>query len=288
MVFAIGEQVVERRRVGERRPLAHRRVEALFLVVAVRFERPRVEPHKRRAHSLRPHDALDGGVEARDGRFLAGNEAGHDGRIVGRLQIGAIPCTGDGGIFKRFAAAHAEHEVAAREQRLPRRSHDRIIDRSCGIPRLEEAADGRRRRRIHVGEKRKMPLPRRLEALARPVGFALRIDAEQVRGVVAQQVRGDSDGSLRLLGNRPRPSALFFGGDNAHEPPLKRQLQHERHLPGTPAGARHAVGMLGNQVLVIVGERLQDHRSTSLPATSITPLRMTARKNIGVMFCGSA
>ena len=45
--------------------------------------------------------------------------------------------------------------------------------------------------------------------------------------------------------------------------------------------------MLFSELLVKADQRLKDHRNTSLPATSITPLRMTARKNIGAMFFGS-
>ena len=71
----------------------------------------------------------------------------------------------------------------------------------------------------------------------------------------------------------------------AQQPAVPRQVQPIGDLRPRPTGPDNLTGR--QQILIVLYQSLQDHRNTSFPATSITPLRMMARKNIGVIFFGS-
>ena len=132
-----------------------------------------------------------------------------------------------------------------------------------------------------------MALLRRLEALPSTLGLALGVDTEQVGRVITQQVRRYANRAFHLFGNHHRPTALLHSRNDVDQFAIGRQLEHERHLARAPPDPGDLFGTLRGELLVKTNQRLENHRNTSLPATSITPPRMTARKNIGVMFFGS-
>ena len=71
------------------------------------------------------------------------------------------------------------------EQSLPCIRNGHAGKRIFRVPRFEETADRRCRRRTNPLQEREMPLPRSFEALPSAFGLALRIDAKQIGRVVA-------------------------------------------------------------------------------------------------------
>ena len=134
-----------------------------------------------------------------------------------------------------------------------------------------------------------------LEALNRAFRFAFFISPQQIGGVVAQEVGRNAGRALYMGGNGEFEGSRYLLFALLHErthvlcvqqPAGIVDHQIKAHVEGVvPAGGRD--GPLLQKLLVIRGERLQDHVNTSISRQFSTPFSSLARKNCGRRFSGS-
>ena len=127
-----------------------------------------------------------------------------------------------------------------------------------------------------------------LKALKGTLRIPLSIQAQQINGVIAEEVGEDIDRTCSLLWNFQHLRHINFFGSafdgepqtrNAAELPLPGKLQHIGNFPGAIA-LLWELALRGHNFIVF-HKRLQDHRITSQAPTSITPFFITARKKVG-------
>ena len=134
-----------------------------------------------------------------------------------------------------------------------------------------------------------------LEALNRAFRFAFFISPQQIGGVVAQKICRNAGGALYMGRNGTLDGSqhllfAFLHGNVlvlcVQQPAGIVDHQIKAHVEGVvPAGGRD--GPLLQKLLVIRGERLQDHVNTSISRQFSTPFSSLARKNCGRRFSGS-
>ena len=172
----------------------------------------------------------------------------------------------------------------------------RVLFRFLRVPVLEVPEYGLCRFGLDVAQNRVMQLSGRTETLQSQLFLSFRIPAffcdnpQEILRIVTQEVAYGSGCPfylLRHLEHRgPFPLRIFGNVHQGFEPfqgPILFDVHRQRDFGVAPSGRcdfatfRHHI--------VIMHQRLQDHRSTSSPATCITPCFRRARKYIG---CGLA
>ena len=134
------------------------------------------------------------------------------------------------------------------------------------------------------------------EAVPAALRLPLLVNAQQVSGVVPQEVGSNTNGTLyrgRQLFDRLGYQCLSLFGrllniDNLRHLSVFIQTQGEADLCGAPSGSGNLAAL--EKILIISRQRLQDRPLTSSLShggTTITPSVRLAQKNRGVMFWGS-
>ena len=127
-----------------------------------------------------------------------------------------------------------------------------------------------------------------LKALKGSLRLPLGIQAQQIDGVVAEKKGKDvycprglfrNFEALRYINLFVAALSGLLQADDTDQIPLLREIQRIGDLSGAVSLLRE-FSLLGH-IFIVFDERLQDHRITSLPPTSITPLFITARKKVG-------
>ena len=145
---------------------------------------------------------------------------------------------------------------------------------------------------VHAGQNGSMEGFGRFKALAGTGWIALAVHAQKVGAVLAQEICRHAGGLFHLLWHPHCLRDLLLA---SVRDPLQRNdaaqgaalvdVQGEGHLGVAPSGWRDLAP--GGQRVIVLVQRLQDHRSTSFPATSSTPFTSSARKNVGWILRGS-
>ena len=292
-VIPVRKQPIERGAIGERRILAHRRVQPLSAVMRIGFKRGRIERDERCAHRLRVLHALDRGMQPGDLRRLAGHQTAHDLRALCRRLIGPLPGGTDVRDILCGRQTHLKDQVGRRQ--LPeQRRNQRVPGRLSRVPCLKKAQDGRSDGMRNAAQHRAVLLRTGFKTGQRAVRLAPAVHAQHVRRVVAQEIGRNAAGTLHLLRHLHRPRrqdgllpAFHLLAEVLNRPQLAAFAEPERkgHPDALPPGRLEPP--LCRQLFIVAHQRLQDHRTTSQSRRSITPFVICARKNIGVMFSGS-
>ena len=134
-----------------------------------------------------------------------------------------------------------------------------------------------------------------LEALNRSFRFAFFVGTQQIGGVVAQEVGRNAGRALYMGGNGEFEGSQYllfaFLHERTHvlcaqQPSGVVHHQIKAHAKGViPAGGGDVTSF--QKLLVIRGERLQNHVNTSASRQSSMPFSNLARKNCGRRFSGS-
>ena len=135
-----------------------------------------------------------------------------------------------------------------------------------------------------------------VEAVPAALRLSLLVNAQQIGGVVPQEVGSNTNGTLyrgRQLFDRLGYQCLSLFGrllniDNLRHLTVFIKAQGKADLCGVPSGRGNIAAQ--EKILVILRQRLQDHPLTSSLShggTTITPSVRLARKNRGVMVWGS-
>jgi hypothetical protein len=167
----------------------------------------------------------------------------------------------------------------------------RELRRQRGIPRAQERDDGAQAVVIDGLRDLLVKVAEGLEGGARPLGFALGVDAENVAGVVPQEVglecRPLSSASVRE-GQRSRDGLLARGValvDQRGVSAVGVEEHRKAHrLPSEPH-RRHRALRIISQTIVILHESLEDHDLTSglfHGGTEMTPPSILAWKNLAL------
>ena len=294
-MVSIRQQMVEGGGIGEGGVLPHRGVEVLLMAVGA--EGGRVEGNQCRAAGLGVPDAFDGGMHGGDLVFPPGHQALHLHGVLAAAVLIPLPGFPDGGILLGVAAIHPEKEIRSGGNvlKLPRKS--RMLRCTFRLPGVEEGQDRPGNGRIHTVQNAVMQCGGRREALPAPLGLSLLIHAEEIGGVIPEEVRRnahralDSCRKLHFL----RPQNGFLSGfhrlqdrNDLRQCAVSVQTQGKADPRGGPAGGGDISPP--QQILIVPGQGLQDHPLTSLLSgggTVMTPFTRPARKNFGVMFSGS-
>ena len=268
--------------------------------MAIGAESGCVEGDQRRTGGLCAHYTLDGGVDAGDAGFFAGDEAARRlGVGIGGVK-GGLPCGPDGVIcggqpVGAVGGFVAEHKVRVVVQVGPLRCQQRVGRCRSGVPAVKKGEDGFGGRGVHAVEHLVVEGGAGFETLAGALRLALFVCAQQIGRVVAQKVRGDAGGALDPVGDRD-----LLGGDDglfALGDLLPQVVEGEKLAVGAeaqliadfeltvPAGGLHLA--LLQELLIIGGECLEYHVNTSTSRHSITPSTSFARKNWLRMLAGS-
>ena len=260
--------------------------------MAIGAESGRVEGDQCRTGGLCAHHTFDGGVDAGDAGFFAGDEAaGRLGVCIGGVK-GGLPCGPDGVIcggqpVGAVGGFVAEHKVRVVIQVGPLLCQQRVGGGCIRLPAVKKSEDGFGGRGVHTVEHLVVEDGTGLEALAGALGLALLVCAQQIGRVVAQKVRGDAGGALDPVGDRELPGGndgLFALGDflpqvvEGEELAVGAEAQFIADFELTvPAGGLHLA--LLQELFIIGGECLEYHVNTSTSRHSITPSTSFARKN---------
>ena len=164
------------------------------------------------------------------------------------------------------------------------------------LPGVKEGEHGPCRRRVHIVQQRMVERRAGLKALFCALRLALFVCAQHVAGVIAEKVCRNAGraqfmrGDAHLAGEK---HLLFSAGcrlpavDDVDQRARVIDLQLEAHAERLiPAGGGDFAFM--EHFLVIHGERLQDHVTTSTFRQSRTPRSKWALKNCARISCGSA
>ena len=165
-----------------------------------------------------------------------------------------------------------------------------------GLPGVKEGEHGPCRRRVHIVQQRMVERRAGLKALFCALRLALFVCAEKIGCVLAKKVRYDTRGPFYVRGDAHlagEKHLLFSAGcrlpavDDVDQRARIIDLQLEAHAERfIPAGGGDFAFM--EHFLVIRGERLQDHVTTSTFRQSSTPRSKWALKNCARISCGSA
>jgi len=164
------------------------------------------------------------------------------------------------------------------------------------LPGVKEGEHGPCRRRVHIVQQCMVERRTGLKALFCALRLALFVCAQHVAGVIAEKVCRNAGraqlmrGDAHLAGEK---HLLFSAGcrlpavDDVDQRARIIDLQLEAHAERfIPAGGGDFAFM--EHFLVIRGERLQDHVTTSTFRQSSTPRSKWALKNCARISCGSA
>ena len=235
-------------------------------------------------------------MELRHRRQFAGDQAGKLLAVLAVVVI-VLPRLPDGGNLVEVASPITEDQVGTSQKILHILvGKGRVFRQFLRLPMVEKGQQRPGSRLLHRDQQSLVEGLAGLEALQRAFGFALFVCAQDVAGVVAEEVGGHAYGALdrsrqldglgyqRLL---LPPCHFFLDADYGGDVPLVVQIEHIGHLHRRPAG----LGQFppGGQGLVVGDESLEDHPITSLLSlggTVRTPSSSTARKNRGRMSCG--
>ena len=165
-----------------------------------------------------------------------------------------------------------------------------------GLPGVKKGEHGPCRRRVHIVQQRMVERRAGLKALFCALRLALFVRAEKIGCVLAKKVRYDTRGPFYVRGDAHltgEKHLLFSAGcrlpavDDVDQRARVIDFQLEAHAERfIPAGGGDFAFM--EHFLVIRGERLQNHVTTSTFRQSSTPRSKWALKNCTRISCGSA
>ena len=253
--------------------------------MAVGTERRRVEGDQRGAGTLGAGHPLDARVQPGQRSLPPGDQAAD--RLIGIAAGGvvAIPGFGDGGVPGGGGIAKPKDQVAALEQFLPVLLQGRMDGCSGRVPLLKKAHDGTGGKAVHPVQQRQVQRLGCRKTVGGARRFALVIRPQQIPAVVAQKVGEHAGAPLDRGGHKDvlgRQHGLFAADclllqmQQPDQPAIPVQGQAVTDLGLVPS--RPVDLPQHQQVLIILGQRLQDHRSTSQFWVSNTPCSSLARK----------
>ena len=205
-----------------------------------------------------------------------------------------LPSLTDGVIILRKRAIHAKQKISARGDRVIVSPQRGMLLRFQRFPSVQKSENALCRSAVCPIEEQMMKRATGFKAFDAPLRFALRVNTEQVACIVPQEVWRNADRPLdrrrqvHALRLRLLSACILQQRDHLLQLPARVDAQSVVDFRLCPAGAGDFA--LLRQVLVIPHQCLQDHPVTpSLYSggTSMTPSRMTARKNFGRILAGS-
>ena len=193
------------------------------------------------------------------------------------------------------AVVIGENEVCVGIQVCPPRRQQWVSRCLVRLPGVEESQHGLRSGVIHSIQQRVVQRSAGGKALFGTLRLALFIGAKQIGGVVTKKICSNSGGALYVRRDARRAcrehsffAALYAFPAVDHIDQRTVCVDFQLIAYGEcvcPAGSGELALM--EQRLVIGGQCLQDHVTTSVFRQSSTPSVSCARKNCARMFCGS-
>ena len=256
----------------------------------------RVEGNEISARHLRAGNALDLGVQPRDGSFFPRHQADAL-RIVLLRGQGAFPPRRDRRILLHKASLEPKDDVSARSHIRKELREHRVHLRLLRLPLPEKRYDGLRHGGIEIPEHLLMQLFGRGEALQCILPLLLRFcwillvlcQPEEIGGRIAEEIGRRllscprrmiwNDHAARAHGGLLATTLFLPQVIDSPELPIHRDLQRERDAHRTPAPPWRLTCFRHH--LIMFCECLKNHSYTSTPRRSRTPSRSTARKNCG-------
>ena len=207
-------------------------------------------------------------------------------RAIGAARVVmALPGVADGGVFRRRPAVIKEGQAAALHQVVPVLLQQGTGGSLSGVPARKKADDGVCRRRTGALQKFGVQGLCSGKTAGGALRLALAVCAQQIAAVVAQKVGRDGDAPLDLCGQQELAGdkgRLFAAGyfllqmKQLDKMAFFIQLQPIGHLDLAPSGAANFARF--QQIFIIMGQCLQDHRNTSQSRTLRMPFSSLARK----------
>ena len=290
----VGQQMVQGGGVGEGGIFPGGGVQILLLSIGA--EGRGVEGHQGGTAGLGPGHVFDGGMDALHRAGLPGDQADAPGPVAGMVVMGFPGCP-HRRVLMDEAPVRAEDQVAPGEKLVQLLRQGGVLPGGLRLPGAEKTQHRPGRRGIHPRQDPFMEGLAGFEALPAPPGPALAVDAQDVAGIVPEEVGGYSDGTLHRrregndLGGQHRlvpPRLLGLDADDPLQGPVLPDAQGEGHLHRAPARGGDLSPVVQN--LIVIGQGLEDHPRTSplsRAGTFSTPFSSDPRKNRGWMSSGS-
>ncbi len=267
------QQKIQGRGIGFGGLVAHRRVEALAFSVG--FKGIAVEGHQGRAGGIGPADAPDRRMNAGDGRGFARRQADAARLLLSGAAL-FLPDAADVGLLmqKTFIFFNLKDAVFVQNTRV-----DFQIRKHFGSPCFQKGGHSLKPDVAGIAGQRCVVLPESGECFGAALGIALAVHAQQIAGVVPEEIGADAGtGLLARRGNQQGTGLALVvqAGQNAAQNALARQHQNKADQFPAVAG-RGQLHILFFQHALVKGRQFaQNHARASLDrrrqsATSMMP-----------------
>ena len=278
----VGEQSVQGGGVGKGGIFAHGSVGTLLVVVGA--EGRSVERDQRSTAALRPRHSLDARMEPCQGSLPPSDQTAHHLVIAAGFVL-PVPGVGHRRVLADRAVFVPENQVPAFEKFLQVRLQHRVLCRLGRVPMGEKGCHSPGGGRIGRFKQLQMQRLGGGEAGGGALRFALAVNTQQVAAVVAEKVGCYAYTALyrrghgKLLGAQHcffAPGVFLLQTQQLYRLPLAVQKQAPAYLGFGPA--RTVDLAQPQQIFVILGQCLENHRNTSQSRVCSTPRSSLARK----------